>query len=154
MLTSLALLAILSTPDAAALPAAALPVRATAPFTLRGKGMRGNSTLGGTISRAANGRVTGEFVIILTNATDTSTACRYRKFSNVVKNGDAVSFDGDGSCFTVTPAGAVTQWKAKNAFSVVQGSGKIVDTIDVNMYGPTGITIPGGYLDSGDFELL
>ena len=151
MLTALVLLA-LSAPDAAA--ASALPARAVPAFTLRGKGMRGASTLGGSISRSARGRVSGEFVIMITTPTDTSTACRYRRFDNVVRNGDTVTFDAVGSCFTVTPAGAVTQWKASNAFSVVQGEGTSPDSIDVNMYGSNGITIPGGHLDSGDFELL
>jgi hypothetical protein len=149
MLTSLVLFA-LTAPDPAAV-SPALPSRAAAAFTLRGKGMRGGSTLGGAISRSASGRVSGDFVIILTTPTDTSTACRYRRFSNVARNGNTVTFDAVGSCFTVAPSGSVTTWKASNAFSIVQGS---PDTIDVNMYGANGITIPGGTLDSGEFELL
>jgi hypothetical protein len=156
MITALALLAVLSAPDSAASAASAqaiLPVRASA-FTLRGKGMRNDFTLGGAISRAANGRVRGDFVIIITTPTDTSTACRYRKFTKVVRNGGTVTFDATGDCVTVAPSGAITEWEASNAFAVVQGNGKTPDTIDVNMYGANGITIPGGTLDSGDFELL
>jgi hypothetical protein len=156
MITALALLAVLSAPDSAAVAApakAALPLRADA-FTLRGKGMRSNFTLGGAISRSARGRVTGDFVIIITTPTDTSTLCRYRKFTKVVRNGGTVTFDATGDCVTVAPSGAITDWKASNAFAVVQGNGKTPDTIDVNMYGTNGITIPGGTLDSGEFELL
>ena len=45
-------------------------------FTLRGKGMRSASTLGGTLVRAADGTVSGDFVIILTSPTDTATSSR------------------------------------------------------------------------------
>ena len=129
-----------------------LPIRAAA-FTLRGKGMRSNFTLGGAISRSAKGRVRGDFVIMITTPTDTATMCRYRKFTNVVRNGGTVTFDATGECVTVAPSGAVTEWDASNAFAIVQGNGKNPDTIDVNMYGSNGITIPGGHLDSGEFEL-
>jgi hypothetical protein len=156
MLASLALVSFLAaapTDDAQAVSAPVLPIKQSA-FTIRGKGMRGSSTLGGSLQRAADGSVSGEMVIILTSATDTATACRYRKFDKVNKSGGTVTFDAVGKCFTVAPSGAVTEWKASNAFAIVQGGGKIPDTIDVNMYGTNGITIPGGYLDSGDFELL
>lgn len=123
-------------------------------FTLRGKGMRASSTLGGTLVRAADGTVSGDFVIILTSPTDTSTSCRYQKLDKVKRSGNTVSFDAVGTCITVAPSGSVTQWKASNAFTIVQGTGKAPDTIDVNMYGSNGITIPGGTLDAGSFELL
>ena len=150
MLASLAISTLLSAAAADAAPV--MPSKGAA-FTIRGKGMRASSTLGGALERTADGSVRGEFVIMITTATDTATACRYRKFSKVVRSGGTVTFDAIGSCFTVAPSGAMTEWKAKNAFAIVQGGGKIPDTIDVNMYGPSGITIPGGTLDSGDFEL-
>jgi hypothetical protein len=154
MLARIALFAVLgSAPVATAAPAPLVPVKG-GDFTLRGKGVRGGSTLGGTLVRNAKGSVSGDFVIIITTADDTATSCRYQKFAQVKRIGQAVSFDGFGVCTTVTPAGAITVWKAHNQFSVVQGAKGSVDTIDVNMVGATGITIPGGALDSGDFELL
>ena len=116
--------------------------------------MRGASTLGGTLVRAADGTVSGDIVVILTTPTDTSTSCRYQKFEKVQRTGDKVAFDGLGACTTVTSNGAVTSWKAHNQFSLVLGHGKVKDSIDVNMLGASGITIPGGALDSGDFEIL
>lgn len=155
----IAQLALLATLVSASLAPAAPPVKLVpaddgSAFTLRGKGMRASSTLGGAITRTAAGKVSGEFVIMITTANDTATACRYTKFDKVKKAGKAVTFDAIGRCFTVAPSGSVTDWKASNAFAIVQGSGGNADTIDVNMYGPNGITIPGGYLDSGDFDLL
>jgi hypothetical protein len=156
MIAQLALFATLVSASVAqaAAPAKLVPADDGSAFTLRGKGMRASSTLGGAITRTASGKVSGEFVIMITTATDTATACRYTKFDKVKKHGNTVTFDAVGRCFTVAPSGSVTDWKASNAFSIVQGNGKNADTIDVNMYGPNGITIPGGYLDSGDFELL
>jgi hypothetical protein len=152
MLARFVLLAVLTSVGSAhaAPPSIAAPAGA-GPFTLRGKGMRGASTLGGAITRAADGSVSGEFVIMLTSPDDTATACRYRKFDKVRRVGKTVTFDATGACFTVSPNGGVNEWKANNAFSIVQGS---PDTIDVNMYGNNGITIPGGALASGDFDLL
>ena len=123
-------------------------------FTLRGKGMRSASTLGGTLVRAADGTVSGDFVIILTSPTDTATSCRYQKFDKVKRTGNTVGFDGFGLCTTVAPNGAVTSWKAHNQFALVLGTGRAKDSIDVNMVGASGITIPGGTLDAGDFEIL
>ncbi len=154
MLPRLVLFALVTaTTTVSAAPTPLMPKTGGA-FTLRGKGMRGSSTLGGTLVRAADGTVSGDVVIILTTPTDTSTSCRYQKFEKVQRTGNTVSFDGFGTCITVAPSGAVTSWKAHNAFAVVLGGGKVKDTIDVNMYGPTGITIPGGALDVGDFEIL
>jgi hypothetical protein len=154
MLPRLVLLAFVATTTTASAAPTPLMPKTGGAFTLRGKGMRASSTLGGTLARAADGSVSGDFVIILTSPTDTATSCRYQKFEKVVRTANTVSFDGYGACITVTPSGAVTNWKAHNAFAIVLGGGKIEDTIDVNMYGPTGITIPGGTLDSGDFEIL
>jgi hypothetical protein len=155
MLARLVLVALFaSVGSAQAAPPQALIPTTNGAFTLRGKGMRASSTLGGTLVRAADGSVSGDFVIILTSSTDTSTSCRYQKFDKVKRNGNTVSFDAVGICITVAPSGGVTQWKASNAFAIVQGNGKTRDTIDVNMYGSNGITIPGGTLDAGEFELL
>jgi hypothetical protein len=154
MLPRLVLFALVATTSSVhAAPTPLMPKTGGA-FTLRGKGMRASSTLGGTLVRAADGTVSGDFVIILTSPTDTSTSCRYQKFEKVQRTGNTVSFDGFGSCVTVAPSGAVTSWKAHNAFGLVLGAGRAKDTIDVNMYGPTGITIPGGTLDTGDFQIL
>lgn len=154
MLLRLALFALVSTSTTVHAGPTPLMQKTSGAFTLRGKGMRASSTLGGTLVRAADGTVSGDFLIILTTPTDTSTSCRYQKFEKVQRTGNTVSFDGFGACITVAPSGAVTSWKAHNAFAIVLGAGKVKDTIDVNMYGPTGITIPGGTLDSGDFEIL
>jgi hypothetical protein len=154
MLVRFALFGLLgSAPVAAAAPSPLVPVGG-GEFTLRGKGVRGGSTLGGTLVRKASGAVSGDFVIIITTAEDTATSCRYQKVAKVKRLGNTIAFDGFGECTTVTPKGAVTTWKAHNQFTVVLGGAGGTDTIDVNMYGPTGITIPGGTLDSGDFELL
>ncbi len=154
MLARLALVTVLTTAASAhAAPSQVLAIDDGAPFALAGKGMRKNFTLGGNISRGKGGVVKGDFVIILTTGDDTSTSCRYQKLDKVTKVGGKVTFDGHGVCITVAPSGVVTQWKAVNTFSIVQGEGKAADVIDVNMQGSTGITIPGGKLESGDFVL-
>jgi hypothetical protein len=155
MVPRLVLLLALSTSTSTALAAPTPLIPATTgAFTLRGKGMRAASTLGGTLVRAADGTVSGDFVIVLTSPTDTATSCRYAKFEKVERLGKKVAFDGFGTCITVAPSGAVSSWKAHNRFAFVLGARGAADSIDVNMVGPSGITIPGGSLDAGDFELL
>jgi hypothetical protein len=154
MIPHLVLAALLaSTTSFRAAPTPLIPATSGA-FTLRGKGMRGASTLGGTLVRAADGTVSGDFVIVLTSPIDTATSCRYQKFEKVKRSGNSIGFDALGLCITVAPNGAVTSWNAHNQFSFVLGMRKTKDSIDVNMYGASGITIPGGLLDSGDFEIL
>jgi hypothetical protein len=125
----IARLALLATLVSASIAQAAPPVKLVpaddgGAFTLRGKGVRGGSTLGGSISRDAAGKVSGEFVIMITTPDDTATACRYAKLAKVKKSGNTVTFDAVGKCFTVAPSGAITEWKASNAFAIVQGTGK------------------------------
>lgn len=141
--------ALLTTPAA---PAAAASY--TGPTTLWGKGTRGDATLGGTVTLAANGSASGAFVLYLTPADDTATACRYGKFGALEFVGDTVTFNAQAACTSVTVDGIVSHWTGTNAFSFVLGVGGAIDSVDVNMSGPTGITVPGGLLDSGDFSAV
>lgn len=144
----LMLAALLAAPAPAPAPAAAY----TGPNTFFGKGTRGDATLGGTITLAANGTASGAFVLYLTPVNDSATACRYAKFGAFEIDGNLVSFNAQGACTSVSVDGVVVNYTGTNAFSFTLGNGNEIDGVDVNMSGPVGITVPGGLLDSGDFS--
>jgi hypothetical protein len=145
------LIAALLTPTAPTPTAPTAAASYSGPTTLYGKGTRGDATLGGTVSLSANGSAQGAFVLYLTPVNDVATACRYAKFGALQFVGNTVTFNAQAACTSVTMDGIVTHWTGTNAFSFVLGTGNELDSVDVNMSGPTGITVPGGLLDSGDF---
>lgn len=131
---------------------ASLPVLPVAPHTVSGWGRRGDFTVAGQLTRTAS-EVTGDFVILVYPSTSGGSTCRYKRFANVKFVGDTVTFDAWGVCTTMPANGALVDFRVHNAFSFVDAGPGGTDTMDVNMYGANGITVPGGTLDSGAFDV-
>lgn len=129
---------------------AALPPIQIAPHSVSGWGRRGDFTVAGHLTRSAKGVVTGDFVILVYPTATGGSTCRYKKFDKVKFTGDTVTFDAWGVCTTMPENGALVDFKVHNAFSFVDAAN---DSMDVNMYGSDGITVPGGTLDSGGFDV-
>ena len=101
----------------------------------------------GSITRQADGSLTGHFTIVLDGGDQQPTVCRYLSFQPLHINGGSWELDASGSCW-----GQYGPFTAANHFYLADhGSpGAGVDAIDVNYYGSTGVAIPGGVLDDGD----
>ncbi|MGK3998434.1 hypothetical protein [Sorangium sp. So ce1024] len=123
------------------------PAAADSLPTLSGWGVRGNASFMGSVSRQADGSLTGHFTIIIHNPGEAPVTCRYLRFRPRTVSGGSWSFDGHGTCW-----GSFGAFAASNrfAFSDLGSPGAGVDAVDVNYYGAVGVSIPGGFFDDGD----
>lgn len=128
---------------------AAAPSQAAA-STLTGWGVRGDSSFMGTVKQDSTGALSGHFTIVVTAPGQDPVLCRYYKFKAHYNNSVA-PFDGYGTCWT-----GGNKFDAANRFAIGDyGSpGAGVDYIDVNYYGPVGVSIGGGFFDDGDITVI
>lgn len=121
---------------------------------IEGAGQRLHFSFGGRI-RLRNGRAMGNFgVVVHPLAPQGATlvvACRYTQFSNVSITAESATFRGEGRCERLLSNGNFESVPAVNDFQIVNGDPN--DSIDVNFVGDTGIAVPGGALDHGNFTL-
>ncbi|WP_437679695.1 hypothetical protein [Sorangium sp. So ce131] len=123
-------------------PAAAGPLP-----TLSGWGVRGHASFMGSVSQQADGSLRGHFTIIIHNPGEAPVTCRYLRFRPRTVSGGSWSFDGHGTCWS---SGGTFAAANHFAFSDLGSPGAGVDAVDVNYYGPVGVSIPGGFFDDGD----
>jgi hypothetical protein len=149
-------------PVGASLAVAALLVGsagADQPQMVAGGGSRpdgwGKWEVAGTVVLNGGGGATGHFTIVrLLGGTFRPTVCRYDTFTNVSIAGDTATFDAEGVCRGENEFGDF-EFAATNHFTIVDNGepGTGVDTVDVNFLGPSGIAVPGGVIDSGNFQV-
>lgn len=122
--------------------------------SVTGAGQRQAFSFGGSVRLAGN-KATGEFVLVahpLSPASTTvSVACRYRKFNQVSITGTTATFRGMGKCSRLLTSGEIENFEAVNVFQIVDNPAG--DQIDVNFEGASGLAIPAGALDFGDFTV-
>jgi hypothetical protein len=82
------------------------------------------------------------------------TVCSYDTFGNVSIAGNTAVFDAEGVCSGESEFGEF-EFAASNRFTIVDNGepGVGADTVDVNFLGPSGIAVPGGVIDSGNFRV-
>jgi hypothetical protein len=109
-----------------------------------------HSTFTGSITEHPDGSLTGHFTILTHNDGEEPTACRYLRFLPNLRGSSLSNFNAYGVCWT--PSGT---FAAENRIVLVDGGtpGAGVDYIDVNYLGATGVSIPGGFIDDGEFVL-
>jgi hypothetical protein len=135
----------------------AAPLSAQA-FTISGGANRGNFTVAGNLS-TNSGVPTGRFMIVEQildpDSTVYAVSCVYTRFSNVVRHepGNIVSFDALGTCTVLNISGSLYTFSASNRFAITDNGPGGVDTLDVNYYGPSGIAVPGGAVDVGNYVI-
>jgi hypothetical protein len=107
---------------------------------------------------AAEGKVqplAGEFVVVGAPQSPSGSVlaftCRYRQFSDAVFEGIEVRFTGRAQCVRLSTKGAVSEFTTTNEFRIVDNAQ--ADVIEAKMVGSTGIMIPAGLLDFGDFVI-
>lgn len=122
--------------------------------TVAGAGQRLSFSFGGRIRLQGN-KATGDFALVAhplaPQGTTISVACRYKKFDQVTITGNSAVFRGMGKCTRLLNTGALESFDATNVFQIVDNPDG--DAIDVNFVGPTGIAVPGGSLEFGDFTV-
>lgn len=111
-------------------------------------------TVAGTVRLRPGGVAAGRFEIVHLVPPFRPTTCHYDTFSNVTIVGNTGSFDATGVCSGENEFG-MFEFVANNHFTIVDNGepGAGVDVIDVNFLGPFGIAIPGGVIDSGNFQV-
>jgi hypothetical protein len=118
-----------------------------------GSGQRLHFTFGGSVRLRGN-KAKGRFVLLVhplaPQGNTLAVACRYTKFSEVTITAESASFRGAGKCERLLTDGTLEVVDAVNVFQIVNGT--TTDSIDVNFVGATGVAVPGGALEFGDFS--
>jgi hypothetical protein len=120
-----------------------------------GAGQRLHLSFGGDLTLRGNNRLAGEFVVVGAPQSPSGAVltftCRYRQFSDAVFEGIEVRFTGRAQCVRLSTKGAVSEFTTTNEFRIVDNAQ--ADVIEAKMVGSTGIMIPAGLLDFGDFVI-
>jgi hypothetical protein len=128
--------------------------------TFTGAGQRLHFTLGGMLGYDSDeDLISGHFSIVvhpLAPASEVLNAsCRYDVFSAWERVDSTLEFDAGGRCLVLRIDGSLEEIEVTNHVTFVDDlGGGGIDAIDVEIIGSTGIAVPGGLLDFGDFELL
>jgi hypothetical protein len=121
--------------------------------TIEGAGQRLHFSFGGSVKLKGN-KARGQFVLVahpLAPQGNTLTiACKYKKFSEVVITAGSATFRAEGKCERLLSNGTFEPFDAINVFQLVNGD--TTDSIDVNFVGGSGIAVPGGALEFGNFN--
>lgn len=125
---------------------------------LAGGGQRLHFTFGGVIEYAeAADVVSGHFSIIVhplaPAGTALNVACRYDELSGWVRSGALIEVDAPGVCVVLRTDGTQETLPTTNHLSFLEG-GAGVDAFDAELTSATGIAVPGGFLDFGDFTVV
>lgn len=142
--TRLALAAALLWASSSATDAAAAGTR-----TVSGWARRGDFTLSGNLAYDGK-RATGAFVLLVYPGTPGGASCHFDRFDTVSFGPSSAVFDGFGECTSMPANGKLTRYAVHSRFTLVDAER---DTIDVNMIGKGGVTVPGGTLDSGEITV-
>ncbi len=122
--------------------------------SVEGAGQRLHFSFGGSVKLKGT-KARGQFVLVIhplaPQGTTLVVACKYNKFSNVVISAASATFRAEGRCERLMANGTFEPFDAINEFQIVNG--ETVDSIDVNFVGPTGVAVPGGALEFGNFNL-
>ncbi len=121
---------------------------------VEGSGQRLHFSFGGSVRLVGN-QASGKFVLVIhplaPQGNTLTVACKYNKFSEVTITPTAAMFRAEGKCERLLVTGALEPFDAINVFQIVHGDQ--IDSIDVNFVGPTGVAVPAGALDFGNFTL-
>jgi hypothetical protein len=127
-----------------------------APPKLSGWGTRDlgthHSSFMGSLELQANGAVTGHLTIVLNNDGEEQVVCRYLRFRQNAIQRNSWNFDAFGVCFSASTG----YYSVSNRVVLIDyGSpGAGIDYVDINFYGPVGVSVPGGYIDDGEWTYL
>jgi len=122
--------------------------------TIAGAGQRLHFSFGGELA-LQSGKLKGHFAIVSHplapgSTTRLTVACKFHEFKKAALAGPRLEFDGKGHCGVLNQDGTTDKIQVKNHFVIVDDP-EGTDQIDVEFLGPTGIMIPGGNLDFGNF---
>ena len=121
---------------------------------IAGAGQRLHFSFGGRLLLQDGNKLKGNFSIvshpIAPNSTRLVVSCRYQEFKNVSLAGPRLEFEGKGNCGVLSLDGKLEKIAVKNKFVIVDVPDS-ADQIDVEIVGDTGIMVPGGNLDFGNF---
>lgn len=128
---------------------------------LTGSGSKDGFTLAGYVDATGGGNGIGEFTVIVhrdspdasAGTAVTSAICKYTAFDNLVLSGGTATFHSVGDCTVLRADGSQSSFPSDNTFGIVDNGspGPGVDTVDVNFSGASGISVPGGFLNDGNF---
>jgi len=122
--------------------------------TVEGAGQRLHFSFGGSVKLKGN-KARGQFVLVVhplaPQGSTLAVACKYNKFTEVTITAASATFRAEGRCERLLTNGTFEPFDAINVFQIVNGD--TTDSIDVNFVGPTGVAVPGGALDFGNFNL-
>lgn len=132
------------------------PSEAAPAGAVTGQGSRGEWTLTADVRLRSDGTVSGQMQIVgqIEGAT-TPLTCRYDSFRRMVIIVNQARFDASGTCEYRNESGRV-EFAAENRVVIIDngepGTGR--DALDVNFLGSSGVAIPGGVIDRGNFYVV
>ncbi|MBK6922159.1 MAG: hypothetical protein IPH07_32505 [Deltaproteobacteria bacterium] len=129
--------------------AMAVQVRAATRQSVSGWARRGDYTLAGSLVREGT-KTTGEFVLLIYPTTPGGASCRFTSFHDVRFDVGSVRFEGRGTCTSMPATGAPLTTDVDCRFVLEDG---VKDRFDVEKVGTTGVSVPGGTIDSGDLKI-
>lgn len=129
--------------------ATAVQVRAATRQSISGWARRGDYTLAGSLTREGT-KTTGELVLLVYPSTPGGASCHFDSFHDVRFDAGRVTFEARGSCTSMPATGAPVTTDVDSRFTLVDG---VKDSFDVDKIGATGISVPGGTIDSGDLKI-
>ncbi|AMY08354.1 Bacillolysin precursor [Luteitalea pratensis] len=119
-----------------------------------GQGARGEWLVTANVHLGPDGTVSGQFQVLGRLQDGTPLACRYDTFRRMVILVNQARFDASGTC-GYRADGRGVEFAAENRIVIVDngepGAGR--DALDVNFLGTSGIAIPGGAIDRGNFDV-
>ncbi len=123
---------------------------------ISGAGQRLHFSFGASL-RLRDGKLRGGFTLFVhplaPPGNTLAVVCRYKEFKNASLDETTVAFDAHGVCHTLSKDGKTKRAPASNHVTIVD-SANGTDQIDVDLIGPTGVSLPGGALDFGQLEVV
>jgi hypothetical protein len=131
-------------------PAGAAPAGA-----VTGHGSRGDWTLTANVRLEPDGTASGHLQIAGRAQGGQPLICGYDMFRRMLIIVNQIRFDASGTCEYTSESGRV-EFPAENRVVIIDNGepGAGHDKIDVNFLGSSGIAVPGGVIDGGNFQVV
>lgn len=108
-----------------------------------------HSSFMGSLALQVDGTVTGHLTIVVDNDDEEQVVCRYLRFRKNSIQRHSWNFDAFGVCFSESTGYYAVSNRVVLIDYGTPGAG--VDYVDINFYGPVGVSVPGGYIDDGEW---
>jgi len=89
---------------------------------------------------------------MVNNDGEEQVVCRYQRFKRNLVQRNSWNFDAWGVCY----AESTGYYSVSNRVVLIDYGtpGPGVDYVDINFYGPVGVSVPGGYINDGEWTYV